>query len=618
MPTYALTINGTSREMKEGSWTIKETANGWNTMDFEIVSYDGSYRPTLNQEVIFTEDGTRIFAGRIQTAAESGFGGHGWAPITTRISAGDYNIYTARRYVKTQIAAGTLKAALEVLVTYLTPYGITLYSGQVTGPTDVPELAFDYVTLQEALDQLAQITGYVWEITYYKELFMYAPGTYTTAYNITEDDGHVIGDLTSEPSQEDYANRVIVRFTERAFEAWAFLSPTSIANNETVTIGSTAYTWQTTLTNTENNVKIGATIDDSLNNLALALDAEEGGPGEGTAWGAGTSQNNAAWGYILRTGMFKAIAREPGASGNNIDVSETMANASWYWEGNQATTTLWGGLDEALTNRVEANNLTEQGGTVGLWEVLIDAPEIRTYDAAQAVADKELTIRVAAKTKKTVVYTTESARVWPGQVQTLTVGIRNLSGTFLITDVETTAPSNIVRRRVTLQSGTLLGTRWQNDAARALGSGSGAAATAVGSGSTGGGGTVVGAVSPMWFGGGEAIRTRVVTASTWYRGRDGGEPILDSYLLPATIKLWVLMIADAATGGNAQCRVVAGTGDWSNKTVVSGTVTAVTNGSDWVWQEVTVTPRTGVWAYRIEMTSSVNNSEVGFRAYLSW
>lgn len=615
MATYALTINGTSRDMKEGSWSIKETANGWNTMEFDVVSYDGTYRPALNEEVIFTEDGTRIFAGRIQSAPESGFGGHGWAPIITRISAADYNIYTDRRYVTSQLSAGTLKAALQNLVTYLTPYGISLYSGQVTGP-DLPELAFDYVTLKEALDQLAQITGYVWEVTYYKELFMYLPGTYTTSYNITEDDGNVIGDLTVEPAQDDYANRVIVRFTEQAFAAWAFLSPTSIANGETITIGSTTYTWQTTLVDEADNIKIGATIDDSLTNLAYALDAEEGGTGEGTLWGTGTRQNNAAWGYILRTGMFKALARDPGDNGNTIAVSETMANANWYWEGGGATTTLQGGRDEALTNRVEANDPTEQASAIGLWEVLIDAPEVRTYDAAQAIADKELVIRVAAKTKKTITYTTESARVWPGQVQTVTVGIRNLSGTFLITDVETTAPSNIVRRRVTAQSGTLLGNRWQNDAARALGSGSGASATAVGSG--GGSVTISGVASPIWFGGGEAVRTRITTASTWYRGRDGGEPILDSYLLPTAIKLWLLMIADASTGGNAQCRVVAGSGDWSNQTVVSGTVTPVTDGANWVWQEVTVTPRAGVWSYRIEMTSSVNNSEVGFRAYLSW
>lgn len=619
MATYALTIAGVSREIKEGTWAIKETLNGRNVMDFDVVSYAGTYRPALNQEVIFTEDTgggpEYIFGGYIQRAVESGFGGHGWAPIITRVTVADYNAVAERRYVTATIPSGSLKAALEVLVPYLASYGISLYAGQVTGPT-LPDLTLDSVTVAEALDQLSKLTGYVWEINYAKDLIMFAPGTYAAPYSITEDDGNVIGDLVVDPSQDDYANRVIVRFTAAAVPAWAFLIATGIAHGETVTIGSTTYTWQSTLVNSANNVKIGATVDDSLTNLALALDAVDG---EGTAWGAGTTENSAVTGYLLRAGMLKVLARAAGTGGNSIAVADTMANGSWIWEGDQATSSLWGGLDEALTNRVEANHLTEQG-SVGIWEVLVDAADVRTYDAAQTIADNELAVRVAAKNKKVITYTTESARVWPGQVQTVTVGIRNLSGTFLITDVETSAQSNIVQRRVTAQSGTLIGSRWQDDAVRALGGGT-AAIGAISGGGGGSGGTIVTVgVNGLYMGGSDTNRTRITSAGTYYRAVDAVDVIVDSYKLPSGVTSVIVGLNLKSPGGGVSvtAKCVSGTGDWSNEQD-QGSPSSPVTATTWTWLYLTVPIRTGTYAYRIKVTSNTSGADVWMQgAMMQW
>jgi len=628
MATYLVTINSTTVSILSGSLTITETANGINTAAFTVESDSGAYRPSLGHEVLITEDGAVIFSGFVKSVPESGFGGIGWGHITSVVNCDDWNSYADRRYISASVPAGNLKSVLQVLAAYLTSYGVALDNAQPNDSLQLEAFVYDYMKISEALNQLADLTGYVWDIDYDKVLSMRAPGSVNAPFNITAGDGHCLGDVTVEASMEDYANRVTVRFTDAAVAAWGFLNPSIIANGETVTIGSVTYTWDTTLNNTSNHVKIGGTIAASMNNLIQALDAAAGGAGEGTNWGTGTTANSTVFGYIINTDILVAKARETGANGNTIAVSETMAKAAWYWEGNQLITTLDGGLDEALTNTAWAEDSGEQV-VMDLWETVVDRAEIRDLATAQALADKLLTNAVGAKTKKTVHYTTDfvdDPTLHPGQKQTITLPLRNLSGNFLITDVRVFEASNWLRREVTLQGGTTLLNRWQDDAKKALGGTSSAAAVISLSGATGGttgGGTApVGTTvpSPTWMGGGEVARTRCASSANWYRGFNGVEVIIDSTKVDPNLSpsLSIKMLGDAITGGNAQCQLVATQNDWANVTPCTPACTPVTSGTVWTWQGLAITIQTGVWAYRIEMKSSVNNSDVGFRAIWQW
>ena len=627
MATYVITVGSTLTTVLLGSLNINETANGANTASFTVESATGAYRPALNEIVAITEDATVIFAGFVKSVSEAGFGGIGWGDIASNIQCEDYNGYASRMYVSGTVAAGDLEDALIVIAAALGEYDVELSLSQPTGPP-LDAIIYDYMKVSEALDQLYELTGYMWDIGYDHYLSMVVPGTVSAPFNITAGDGHCLGDVTVEVSMEDYANKVVVRFTDAAVAAWGFLNPSIIANGETVTIGSVTYTWDTTLTNTSNHVKIGGTIAASMNNLIQALDAAAGGAGEGTNWGTGTTANSTVFGYIINTDILVAKARETGANGNTIAVSETMAKAAWYWEGNQLITTLDGGLDEALTNTAWAEDSGEQV-VMDLWETVVDRAEIRDLATAQALADKLLTNAVGAKTKKTVHYTTDfvdDPTLHPGQKQTITLPLRNLSGNFLITDVRVFEASNWLRREVTLQGGTTLLNRWQDDAKKALGGTSSAAAVISLSGATGGttgGGTApVGTTvpSPTWMGGGEVARTRCASSANWYRGFNGVEVIIDSTKVDPNLSpsLSIKMLGDAITGGNAQCRLVATQNDWASVTVCTPACTPVTSGTVWTWQGLAITIQTGVWAYRIEMKSSVNNSDVGFRAIWQW
>lgn len=97
------------------------------------------------------------------------------------------------------------------------------------------------------------------------------------------------------------------------------------ANGETVTIGSKVYTYQTVLTDVDGNVLIGATMADSIANLAAAINL---GAGSGVAYAASTTANGDVTAVASATTLVVG-ALVAGEDGNAIATSETVANASW-------------------------------------------------------------------------------------------------------------------------------------------------------------------------------------------------------------------------------------------------------------------------------------------------
>jgi len=91
---------------------------------------------------------------------------------------------------------------------------------------------------------------------------------------------------------------------------------------ETMTIGSQTYTWVSSLTGA-NQVLIGATIADCVDNIIAAIN---GGAGEGTVYGTGTTANTSAGALEFLVPQFTLQALAAGAAGNSIATTETMAD----------------------------------------------------------------------------------------------------------------------------------------------------------------------------------------------------------------------------------------------------------------------------------------------------
>lgn len=97
-----------------------------------------------------------------------------------------------------------------------------------------------------------------------------------------------------------------------------------LANNDTITLGSKTYTAKTTLTGASNEFVRGVSASATIRNLVNAIN---GGAGEGTTYGNGTSPNTDAT-AVKGTGD-TMVARAIIPSITTVTSTETSANASW-------------------------------------------------------------------------------------------------------------------------------------------------------------------------------------------------------------------------------------------------------------------------------------------------
>lgn len=95
------------------------------------------------------------------------------------------------------------------------------------------------------------------------------------------------------------------------------------ANNETITVNSQVYTWKTTLTGAADEILIGGTIDDCIDNFTYCINA---GIGAGVLYGTGTVANTAV--TAAKTGATTSVltAIVYGVIGDLIDTTETMGD----------------------------------------------------------------------------------------------------------------------------------------------------------------------------------------------------------------------------------------------------------------------------------------------------
>jgi len=98
------------------------------------------------------------------------------------------------------------------------------------------------------------------------------------------------------------------------------------ADTDTVTIDSKVYTFQTTLTDVDGNVLIGATASDSLDNLIAAINLAAG---SGSTYAASMTKHPSV-SALAGTGDTMDITAKVGATrANAISTTETSANLSW-------------------------------------------------------------------------------------------------------------------------------------------------------------------------------------------------------------------------------------------------------------------------------------------------
>ncbi len=460
----------------------------------------------------------RIFAGPILQPTEAGVGGWGRTPIATTINASDFSAYADRRYVNEVLLEGPLASQLARLVTYLP---VALSPAQVPGPT-LPALPCDDVLVRDVLDTLATSAGgWVWDVDPWGYLRMYQPPADRCPVDVTVGNRLAIGDVTVEPTRTSYTNRVILRFTAGAGTAYGFFQLTAnAADGETVTLGSSTYTFRTAPGTAATDVGIGPDAEASILNLISAI------VGTTDELGVVSGANGSAGAFLFNGGpapILKAVANTPGAAGNSVAVATTAVAGEWYGEGHIGLETLELGSDAALTNRVVVEDAGEQARH-GVWETVIQSPETTDLGLATGLASSYLVAHTPIP--RTVRYQTFALGVRPGQVQTITVPARNLNGTFLITDVSSAPdPGGRVRKSVTAIESLIVqsGDAWRKLYSQWSGGlSTGGIPIAAPAGGGGGGGPAVAGLAAFPLGGSDQARVPMGTPPVL-------APVLDYY-----------------------------------------------------------------------------------------
>jgi hypothetical protein len=465
---------------------------------------------TFTIPVVLTSGGTggwahrRVFGGNISKPTESSLGDSGMAEIVTLVDAVDHNAQAERRYINATLAAGTLKSQLTTICSLC---GFTLHPLQATGP-DMLEMKCEYALVRDVLEKFTTSTpgGYVWEWDSHNYLRMYLPNTEAAPFDVVDGDGHHVGDIKIAPSRSNYANRVILRFSNSPSTAYAFLfTQANFGAGETVSVGGQTYTFRASMPISEvsGDVLIGDTVADSLAHLAHAIEAISTHAGE---WfSSNTSINGAVWANPFGDTALKAVAKVAGASGNSVGVSSGAPDALWGWEGFSwpANPELWefsnllGGTDAALVNSVMVEDATAQSEH-GVWEIVVSYPEINNEAQAHTYADAVLVVRLLCPNMAT--YSSYGAGLLPGQRQRIASAKRNTDSTFLLSDVTFTHQENDrVLCEVTAIEGLLLkvADRWQDLYKEWLIVGSAGGGSISGGGSSGGGGLTVFNAGPV-------------------------------------------------------------------------------------------------------------------------
>jgi hypothetical protein len=104
----------------------------------------------------------------------------------------------------------------------------------------------------------------------------------------------------------------------------------NILNTETVTIDGKVYTWQTVLTDVDGNVLIGATAEDSLDNLVAAINL---GAGAGTLYAASMTLHPTVTAVDGAGTTVDVTAKFTGTAGDAITTTEGIVDGGAAWGG---------------------------------------------------------------------------------------------------------------------------------------------------------------------------------------------------------------------------------------------------------------------------------------------
>jgi hypothetical protein len=405
-PEYDVTIGAeTGINPLLETFRIQETLDAPDVAIFDIESAGSPFtRFSLGDLVFVTENGVRIFGGYVTGLRERGFSGPNGGDLVVEIQATSYEINAQRRVVTETFSGGsptgTVQDALETLIAdYYGDVGVTLHPDQQIGPV-LPILTFERTRGDQVNAAIAESVGYLISIDFENQLRAWAPGDIPAPDDYDEDVNPEIltGDIEVEKQlQNGYANKVILvgegivvpdhidpfvgDGSEDTFDlTYKIVGPFPYVSDGAIGYGVVRYT-----------------ADNSTESIG-GLDSPVG--------------------FFWEYDPVALTIRRRAAAPANL----------------QAFTIQYHGLFEPNATAQDAGEIA----IYGLWEHVEHVTTVSDNTSAQELADAILAQKLASKSEIVTCYT-RALGFHPGQMMAIESPLRELTGSFLITQVDTSS-----------------------------------------------------------------------------------------------------------------------------------------------------------------------------------
>ncbi|MCP1393422.1 MAG: hypothetical protein J5I35_11835 [Methanothrix harundinacea] len=193
--------------IKSGSFIVEDVLEERSQCSFIVVDTTAAFAFSQSMRVEVTDlYGAVLFTGFIDSVEE--FLEPGTGMLLHTVECVD-NHYLADKRVVAYSAEDTLAGDIveDLIDEYLVAEGIT--AGTIEDGPTITETILAYVTVSEAMDELAEQAGFTWWIDRYKQLHFMARGSNVAPWNPTDAD-MIAESVKVERSSEEYRNRQYV------------------------------------------------------------------------------------------------------------------------------------------------------------------------------------------------------------------------------------------------------------------------------------------------------------------------------------------------------------------------------------------------------------------------
>ena len=169
-----------------------------------------TWKPEVGDEIEVLDGASAIFAGviiRVNTDMKEG------RIQTYEAKCKDWTHYLDEKLV---VERYTGKTVAQIISDLISNYTSGFTDTNVVCDTDIDSIAFNYITVSQAIQMLAEQVNYCWYVDYDKDIHFFIKNTNSASFDLTDDNGKYIFDsLQIKDDISQLRNRVMVRGGEK-------------------------------------------------------------------------------------------------------------------------------------------------------------------------------------------------------------------------------------------------------------------------------------------------------------------------------------------------------------------------------------------------------------------